>query len=56
MGNYLKTKKWILVVSKPEKHDLRRKTAKEVKSKTSRKKKHLFFADTKLQVEKIKKK
>ena len=47
---------WNLVVLKPENHNLRRKTAIEDKFSISRKKNHSFFAYTKLQVDKIKKK
>ena len=41
---------------KPVKHNLRRKTAIEIRFKNSRKKKHSFFADTKLQIDQIKEK
>ena len=55
MGKYVK-KMWNPVVSKPENHNLRRKTAKHNIFLMSRKKKHSFFADNKLQVELIKEK
>ena len=47
---------WNLVVSKPEHHNLRRMTAKKTKFKFSRKKEHSLVADTKLQVDQIKRK
>ena len=49
-------KNWNLVVSKPENNNFSLKNAIETKSQTSRMKKHSFFADTKLQVDQIKKK
>ena len=49
-------KMWNLVVSKPENHNLWRKTAIKTKFELSRKKKHSLVADTKLQVDKIKRK
>ena len=49
-------KKWNLVVSKPEHHNLRRKTAIQTKFEFSRKKEHTLIADTKLQVDQIKRK
>ena len=45
-----------LVVSKPENNNFRLKTATENNYQISRKKKQSFFADTKLEVEQIKKK
>ena len=58
MGKYLKIKKklWILVVSKPEHHNLRRKTAKKTNLVFSRKKAHSLIADTKLPVDQNKRK
>ena len=58
MGKYLKIKNqlWNLVVSKPEYHNLRRKTAINTKFEFSRKKEHSLIADTKLQVDQIKRK
>ena len=58
MGKYLKIKKkmWNLVVSKPEHHNLRRNTAIKTKFEISRKKEHSLIADTKLQVDQIKRK
>ena len=47
-------KMWNLAVSKPENHNLRCKTAKKIDF--SRKEKHSFIADTKLQVEQVKRK
>ena len=47
---------WNLVVSKPEHHNLRRKTAIKTKFEFSRKKEHALIAGTKLQVEQIKRK
>ena len=55
MGKYLKIKKKKLV-SKPEHHDLRRKTAIKTKFEFSRKKEHSLIADTKLQVDQFKRK
>ena len=51
-----KKKIWNLVVSKPENDNFRLKNAIETKFRISRIKKHSFFADTKLQVDQIKKK
>ena len=45
-----------LVVSKPEHHNLRRKTAIKTKIEFSRKKEHSLIADTQLQVDQIKRK
>ena len=45
---------WNLVVSKPEHHNLRRKTAIQTKFELSRKKEHSLIADTKLNVDQIK--
>ena len=62
MGKYLKIKKkkmWNLLVSKPEHHNLRRKTAIKTKfefSRNKRKKEHSLIADTKLQVDQIERK
>ena len=59
MGKYLKiTKKncEIIIVSKPEHHNLRSKTAIMTKFEISRKKDHSLIADTKLQVDQIKRK
>ena len=58
MGQYLKTKKklWNLVVSKPEHSNLRSKTAIKVDFEFSRKKKQSLIADSKLQVDQIKRK
>ena len=50
------TKIWNLVVSKPENNTFRFKTATEKKCQIGRKKTHSFFAETKLEVEQIKKK
>ena len=56
MGKYLKIKNklWNLVVSKPEHHNLSRKTAIKTKFEFSRKKEHSLIADTKLKVDQIK--
>ena len=57
MGKCLKVKKnWNLVVSRPEKHNLMDKTGINIKFYFSRKKKHSFFADTKLQIDEVKRK
>ena len=58
MGKYLKIKKkmWNLVVSKPEQHNLRRKTTIKTIFEFSRKKEHSLIADTKLQVDQLKRK
>ena len=58
MGKYLNIKKkmWILVVSKPENHNLSRKTAIKIEFDFNRKKKHFLIADKKLQVDQIKRK
>ena len=58
MGKYLKIKKkmWNVVVSKPEHHNLRRKTAIKTKIEFSRKKEHSSIADTMLKVDQIKRK
>ena len=57
MGNNLKIKKmWNLVVSNPENHNLWLKTAIEIEFQIGRENKHSFFADTELQVEKVKEK
>ena len=57
MGEYLKIKKmWNLVVSKPENHNLIRKTSIKIEYEFIRKRKHSFIADTKLQVDQIKRK
>ena len=57
MVKYLKIKKNCnLVVSKPEHHNLRRKTAIKTKFEFSRKKEHSLIADTKLQNDQIKRK
>ena len=45
---------WNLVVSKPEKHYLSSKFAIKKEFVSSRKKKHSFIADTKLQADQIK--
>ena len=47
---------WILVVSKPENHTLRRKTAVMIEFDFNRNKKHSLIADNKLQVDQIKRK
>ena len=47
---------WNLVISKPENHNLRRKTAIKNEIEFSRKEKHSLIADTKLQNDKIKRK
>ena len=47
---------WNLVISKPKKHNLRRKTEKKIEPDFNRKKKHSFIADNKLQVDQIKRK
>ena len=51
MGKYLKI--WNLVISKPENHNLGRKTAIEIEFEFNRKKKHSFIADNKLQVDNL---
>ena len=57
MGKYLKIKKMgNLVVSKPENHNLRCKTAIKIEIEFIRKRKLSFIADTKLQVNQIKRK
>ena len=58
MGKYLKILKnmWNLVVSKPERHNLRRKTTINTIFECCRKKEHSLIADTKLQVDQIKRK
>ena len=47
---------WNLVLSKPENHNLRRKTLIKIKFDFNRTKKHSFIADNKLQVDQIKRK
>ena len=47
---------WNIVISKPENHNLRRKTAINIKFDFNRKKKQSFIADNKLQVDQIKRK
>ena len=47
---------WNLVVSKPENNNFRLENAIDNKFQISRMKKHSFSADTKLQVDQIKKK
>ena len=47
---------WNLVVSEPGNNNFMLKNAIETKCQKSRIKKHSFFADTKLQVDKIKRK
>ena len=54
MGKYQKKKMWNLVLSKPENHNLRHKTAITTKFEFGRKKKHSLIADPKLQVVQIK--
>ena len=57
MVKYLKIKKnWNQVVSKPEHHNLKRKTAIKTTFEFSREKEHSLIADTKLQVDQIKRK
>ena len=58
MDKNLKIKKVMcnLVVSKPEQHNFRRKTAIKTKFEFSRKKEHSVNADTELQVDQIKRK
>ena len=58
MGKYLKFKKnvWNLVVSKPEHHNIRCKTAIKTKFDFSRKKEHSLIADTKRQVDQSRRK
>ena len=58
MGKYQKIKKklWNLVVSKPEHHNLRRKFAIKSKFEFNKKNDHSLIADTKLQVDQIKRK
>ena len=58
MGKYIKILKnlWNLVVSKPEHHNLRRKTAIKTIFEFSRKKELSLIADTKLQVDQCKRK
>ena len=56
MRKYLKVKKlWNLVVSKPEPHNLRLKNLVKTNFEVSRNKEHSLIADTKLQVDQIKK-
>ena len=47
---------WNLVISKPENHNLRHKTAINIEFEFNRKKKQSFIADNKLQVDQIKSK
>ena len=47
---------WNLVVSKPEPHNLRRKTAMKTKFDFNKKKEHSLIADPKLQVDQSKRK
>ena len=57
MSKKLKIKKLLnLVVSKPENHNMRRKTSIKNEFEFSRKNKHSFIADTKLKVDKVTKK
>ena len=58
MGKYRKffKKMWNLVISKPENHNLRRKTAMKIAFDFNRKKKHSFIADNKQQFTKINRK
>ena len=58
MGKKLKIKKkfWNLVASKPEHHNLRRKTAIKTQFEFSRRKQHSLIADTKLQLDQSKRK
>ena len=56
MDKYIKIKMWNLVVSKPESDNLRCKIAKKIEIDLSRKEKHSLIADTKLQVDQIKRK
>ena len=57
MDKYLKSKKmWNLVVSKQENHNWRRETPIKIELYFTRKKKHSFFADTKLQTVQIRRK
>ena len=56
MGKKLKFKKmWNLVLSKPENHELRHNTPIKIYFEFSRKKKYSFIADTKLQIDKVRK-
>ena len=56
MGKYLKIKNNLrnLVVSKPEHHNLRRKTATKTKFEFRRKREHSLIADTKLKIDQSK--
>ena len=58
MSKYLKIKKksWNLIGSKPEHHNLRRKTTIKTKFEFSRKKEHSLIADTKLQNDQVREK
>ena len=58
MGKYIKIKKNLrnLVVSKPDHHNLRRKTAIKTEFEFSRKNEYSLIADTKLQVDQSKRK
>ena len=58
MGKYLKIKNklWNLVVSKPENQNWSHKTTIKTHFEFSRKKEHSLIADTKLQVDQIKRK
>ena len=47
---------WNLLISKPEKHNLRRKTQIKIEFDFNKMKKHSFIADNKLQVDKNKSK
>ena len=55
MGKYVEIKCEI-VVSEPENHNLRRKTAIKIEMDFSRKKKQFLIADKKLQVDQIERK
>ena len=52
-GQIHEKKLWNLVVPKTEKHNLSSKTAIKIESEISRKKKHSFNTDNRLQVDKI---
>ena len=47
---------WNLLISKPENHNVRRKTAIKIEFDFNRKKNNSFIADNKLQVDQIKRK
>ena len=55
-GQIPKKNLWNLVISKPENHNLRRKTAIKIEFDFNRRKNYSFIADNKLQVDQFKRK